>query len=752
MPPSMGVHLKTEEVRASIDLGGNWLYRLDPEAEGEKERYFDGDCDRSTWQTMAVPNNWYLTEVGDYDGVVWFQRTFELPKGFADRCVSLRFRAVDYIARVWLNGLYIGSHEGYFDPFEFDVTGVLRTGSNCLVVKVDSPRDPTEYVLVDDPHNLSTPLSTPYKRHWAKDLSIVKGHLIDAMHRPGAMTSFRQDGNTGGIWQTVELVGRGPVQITHAKIYCRIVERDFVPDGTALVMVDLELNNTTDRLTTVKAGMRVSAENFEWDRVIDRERVVELQPGSNIVKLVVTIPDARLWWTWDHGEPALYRADFRVERDGQADDGTTEIFGVKQVRHDDATGHWYLNGKKIFLRGMRYYSSMYMSEITEQRLGRDLQEMLAMNINSIRIGSHVELEAFYRLCDRMGFLVWQNFPLHYCYSDSDELIERAAVMMREMVRMLHNHASIGMWSVFKEPQIYGLANMPNNYGRLCEALYETGKTVDPLRWMHKGDYQEGVQNLMTGCCQPGDLDMKRIRIEPNIVEFGSHALPPLESLKKIIPEEDLWPPNWDVWEYWGFFYDLQVRYTKLDLSVGSLEELIEQSQAIEARTIKEQIEFLRQRKYAPVGSMYLYYWSDPAPVIGSGIVDYFGMKLPAYDSMKKVYTPVLVSLEWNKDPYVIGYTKIWKPGDLFIGKVWVTNDHHRVLPANLSWRLSRKGEAKPILARRMELTLPEDSSKVADTVLWSIPPDSSGEHRIAMSLAGADGGALSENYFDFTVG
>jgi hypothetical protein len=88
--------------------------------------------------------------------------------------------------------------------------------------------------------------------------------------------------------------------------------------------------------------------------------------------------------------------------------------------------------------------------------------------------------------------------------------------------------------------------------------------------MHKGDYQEGVQNLMTGCCQPGDLDMKKIRIEPNIVEFGSHALPPLESLKKIIPKDALWPPNWDIWEYWGFFYDLQVRHTKLDLNADSL--------------------------------------------------------------------------------------------------------------------------------------------------------------------------------------
>jgi beta-mannosidase len=748
----MGVGVNNEDARFSIDLGGDWLYRLDPDVKGEQERYFDIDCDRSTWRIMAVPNNWYLTELGDYDGVVWFHHTFQLEEGFAGRSVSLRFRAVDYIAKVWLNGIYLGSHEGYFNPFEFDVTETLHPGKNCLVVEVDSPRDPTQYVLVDDPNNLSTPLSTPYKRHWAKDLSIVKGHLIDAMHRPGAMTSFRQDGNTGGIWQTVELIARGPVQISYTKIYCKIVERDFVSDGTALVMVDLELENTKGRVTTVKAVMSVAAENFQWDRVIERERVVELQPGSNIVKLVVTVPDARLWWTWDHGEPSLYRAEFRVERDGGIDDSTGEIFGIKEVRHDEASGHWYLNGRKIFLRGMRYYSSMYMSEITEERIKRDLDDMLAMNINSIRIGSHVELDVFYRLCDRMGFLVWQNFPLHYCYSDSDELIERAAPMMRDMVRMLHNHASIGMWSVFKEPQIYGLPNMPNNYGRLCEALYESGKTVDPLRWMHKGDYQEGVQNLMTGCCQPGDLDMKRIRIEPNIVEFGSHALPPLESLKEIIPEKDLWPPNWDIWEYWGFFYDLQVRFTKLDLSVASLEELIEQSQAIEAKTIKEQIEFLRQRKYAPVGSMYLYYWSDPAPVIGSGIVDYFGRKLPAYHSMQKVYTPVLVSLEWNKDPYIIGYRKFWKPGDLFIGKVWVNNDFHRIVAATLSWQLSRKGGTSAILKREMALTLPEDSATVVDTVLWSIPRDSSGEHIVTMRVTGADGGVLSENDFDFEVG
>ncbi len=744
--------MNKERARITLDLGGEWQYRLDPDSEGEKRNFFRIDFDRSDWKPMTVPNNWYLTEVGDYDGVVWFGRSFKVPAEMSDRRLTIRFRAVDYIAKVWLNGTYLGSHEGYFNPFEFDVTDTVRTGVNHLVVRVDSPRDPTEYILVQDAQNLSSPLSTPYKRHWAKDLSIIKGHLIDAMHRPGAMTKFRQDGNTGGIWQTVDLIARGPVQIAYDKITCKVVQRDFVPDGSALVTVDLEVENKTGTVVLVDAGFKITPESFEEKLDLQRIRTVELAPGLNCFRLALTIPKARLWWTWDHGRPDLYKAEIRIEREGKVDDFKTEVFGVKEIRHDDATGHWHLNGRRIFLRGMRYYSSMYMSEITEKRIKKDLEEMLDMNINSIRIGSHVELDEFYSLSDRMGFLVWQNFPLHYCYSDSDELIERASVMMRDMVRMLHNHACLGMWSVFKEPQIYGLPNMPNNYGRLCEALYEAGKTVDPIRWMHKGDYQEGVQNLMTGCCQPGDLDMKRIRIEPNIVEFGSHALPPLKSLKKIVPEGHLWPPDWDTWEYWGFFYNLQVNFTKLDLGVGSLEELITQSQSIEAKTIKEQIEFLRQHKYSPVGSMYLYYWSDPAPVIGSGIVDYFGEKLPAYHSMKGVYTPVLVSLEWNLSPYIIGYEKFFKPGDLFLGKVWLINDHPHDVPGTLRWAVVKAGEpGKSLLERSLEVVMPKDSSKTADVIEWSVPRGASGRYEIRMAVSDAGGKTLSENTFELTV-
>ena len=72
--------------------------------------------------------------------------------------------------------------------------------------------------------------------------------------------------------------------------------------------------------------------------------------------------------------------------------------------------------------------------------------------------------------------------------------------------------------VFKEPKIYALPNKPNNYGRLCQIMYEMARTVDPVRWVHTGDYEEGVQNLMIGCCAPGDTDMKRKEVKPQIAQ------------------------------------------------------------------------------------------------------------------------------------------------------------------------------------------------------------------------------------------
>lgn len=735
-----------------MSLDGMWKYRLEEGEPGESLDYHTRYLDVSSWPEMRLPTNWYLTEVGDFFGTIWFRRSFEVPSELRGQRLFLRFGAVDYLAGVWLNGDYLGSHEGMFNPFEFDVTDRLDYGgTNVVVVKDAAPRDDTEYVQVDFSDN---PLSVPYRTHQAKAITQIKGHMIDAMHRPGSMTSFRSDGNSGGIWESVELIARPVVYVDYVKVFTKIgVKKDWLGDrldkvdGTALVSVDVTVHNTTDEVVETHLVLTVSPYNFAGDELHGRARQVTLQPGRTTHKLVLTVPDARLWWTWDRGEPNLYTATVTAH-----EDSVMQRFGIKEVVHDDDTGQWFLNGTRVFLRGMRYISSQWMSEADERMWSDDLAKMRDMEINSIRIGSHVERDGFYSMCDEVGFLVWQVFPLHYCVSDSDDFIERASEMIRDMGLMLCNHACIGMWSVFKEPEVYLLPDKPNNVHRLCPILKETLGTVDPTRWIHIGDYREGVLNLMIGYCWDGDTDLNEVELPPQIVEFGAGSIPVLETLKTFIPQDKLWPPDWDTWEYHGFFYNLAFGFAKVKMT-DSLEQFIEDYQRYEALVVKEQIEYLRQRKYRPIASMYHYYWSDPCPIMGSGLLDYYRRPYQVYDAMKGVYARVLISLARDADPYIIGREKVYERGSSFLARVWVTNDFaHEIEDAQISWQLVSVDGGEVVDKSASTATLAADSVEMLDQIDWEIPSTARpGSYRVEMQVLESDGAVLSTNATEITV-
>ena len=735
--------------RSFVDLNGTWKYKIDQNDVGVRQSYYLTNHNYDSWRDIKVPHNWYLVEeIGDYFGTIWYERRFNVPNEFKGQRLFLHFEGIDYISEVWVNGKYLGFHEGMFDPFDYEITDYVKYNEeNILVVRDAAPKDTTEYILADEE---STPLSTPYKFHQSKGITQIKGHMIEAMHRPGSMTSFRQDGNSGGIWGDVKLVAKPDVFVDYIKSYTQIgYKKDWLgdkqdkPDGTGLAAFDIYVNSSREHAVKTKLVLDVTAYNFEDPAVYSISREVVVQPGDNVFKIVITIPDVRLWWTWDHGKPNLYTAKVTLEND------VAKLnFGVKDINTDEK-GQWYLNGKQIFLRGMRYISSLWMSEAGEEMWEKDFKKMLDMDINAIRIGSHVERDGVYKLCDELGLLMWQVFPLHYCIDDGDNVIDRASEMIYNMGLMLTNHACMGMWSVYKEPEIYGLPDKPNVYFRLCEILKETLGTVDPIRWIHKGDYREGVQNIMIGSCQDGDKDILKTEIQPNIVEFGADSVPSLKSLKKFIPEDKLWPPDWDTWEYWGLFYRNQFKRAKVEMG-SSLEEFIHNTQAYEALVVKEQIEVLRQRKYKPVASMFLYYWSDACPIMGSGLLDYYREPYEVYESMKGVYTQVLISLEWNKDPYVIGREKKYDRTQVFGGKIWVNNDHfHEIKDAQIEWKIRRINSDEILADKSFVTTLAPDSAEVLDKISFIIPEDYIGEYIVEMSVKSHDNQVLSTNTMRF---
>jgi beta-mannosidase len=402
---------------------------------------------------------------------------------------------------------------------------------------------------------------------------------------------------------------------------------------------------------------------------------------------------------------------------------------------------------------MRYYSSQWGSEVTEDLLRSDLSRMRELNINATRLGSHIEKMPFYRLCDEMGIMVWQIMPFHWGnWSDSDDLIERSVPMMTELVNMLYNCPSLAAWSTYKEPLVYPFEDPPNLVGRLCETLKRTAMADDPAHWVHIGDYEEGVLNCMPGLCRDGMTNLQEVTLKPHVVEFGAGAMPVKKTIDRILEKKDRWPPNWDKWTYYNVDYTwyglMRIEPEKMD----SLEELIDATQSWYARQVKESIEYFRQRKYRPVCSMFQYFWSDPWPCIyGSGLLDYYREEYKAYDSYRYAYTPVMASVEWIKDKHIVGFPKTYDRKESLEAQLWVTNDLPRAFEgAALSWELSGV-EVGTLSSGEKVVNLEADSSEVVQRFYRPLSGDPPGSYRLRLVLLDGQGEKLSENFFDYEV-
>ena len=132
-------------MRSTRSLDGRWQARLDPEDVGLNRGWMrpDAPFDRE----LTVPLPWQAADpsLRRYAGAVWYRRAFRVPREWRDRSVAVRFGAVDYEARVWLNGREVGGHEGGYTPFELDVTEWVRMdGGNDVTLRVFDPADVSE--------------------------------------------------------------------------------------------------------------------------------------------------------------------------------------------------------------------------------------------------------------------------------------------------------------------------------------------------------------------------------------------------------------------------------------------------------------------------------------------------------------------------------------------------------------------------------------------------------------------------------
>ena len=671
----------------------------------------------------------------DYNGAAWYRLRFDHRPGDAN-VARLSFLGVDYFADVWLNGYFLGSHEGFFNHFEFDASRWIRAGENLLVVKVDSPNDTNLKVR---------PI----------DKTIVKGALDDWDCNDLTV-------NPGGIFNDVRLLLSTDVYLGRVKA-TPLVD---LAESSARVLCRVEAVNTTGRFRTVSLAAALEPANFSG-KATRVEREVVLPPGPSELDLWVDVEEPRLWWPWDLGEQHLYSLELSVREGARILDRLTDRIGLRQVRTEPGASAIYVNGTRVFCRGPNYVSDQLQSNMTREKYRTDVRMMREANMNMVRVYCVVEKQEFYDACDEQGILVYQDFPMQGRMSNSSDLVRRSVPQARDMVGQLYNHPSIVVWCFGAQPGL-------KNFEKVGMAMAAAARREDPYRFVQQGasvwewklikdkydwpiDYHffcgwfspefkqapfhpREVLELPPEECASGAsveaLKIKRKELLEFVSEYGTaDSLPELDSLRKFIPEQDLWPVNWKIFTRRGLHSD---RLRKWTGEPASLEQMIAASQDYQAFVLKYHTEFFRRHKFAPCNGALFFQFRDCWPAVTASVVDYYGRKKKGYFALQQAFNPIHVMMDW---PDLAGEPA----GSTFRRAIYVVNDYAAAYRSlTVTWQVLGAGNA--VLANgTITCAAPANNLQQVGEVSWAIPA-AGGSYRVMLALE-RDAEPLSSNNY-----
>lgn len=387
------------------------------------------------WRAVAVPHVWSRAEpdLVDYKGPCRYQR--RLPGGAGYR--QLRFGGLDYTATVHLDGARAVCHEGGFTP-----------------VTVELPEEPVEVsVDVDDP--IEVGLLGPEPLAAAKRK--VKGVFEFHDSRPGgAIFSlawsplWARRWGTGGIVEPVTLLTTGPVRIDAA----------FATAGPDRLGISWVLTNLSP--TTVRIKLRAGVHDVSAPSSSHQSLIVEadLPAGPGRISVLLDAADAA---SWAPGHGRLYRLVSEVGLPTGVSDTSTVHFGVRDVamslRPDGTEFQLKLDGRRHYVRAANYIPGVWLPELSEAVLRRDIELAQAAHLNSLGPHAHVLPERFYDLADAYGLCVYQDFPLNLAHDLSGEplfdrgpnMAEASLLLATEMALRLFNHPSVVYYACHNEP-------------------------------------------------------------------------------------------------------------------------------------------------------------------------------------------------------------------------------------------------------------------------------------------------------------
>lgn len=421
---------------------------------------FSHQVEKNTPQPISLPHTWNAQDalVGKIDykrGIGNYERTLHIRPEWKGKRLFLRFDGVNNVADVFLNGKNIGEHRGGYSAFIFEITDKVNYGAD--------------------------------NRLWVR---VNNAEQFDVLPLVGDFNFY------GGIYRDVTLLVTEPACISpldHASpgvyITQKSVSHQEAQVDARILLSSQKVNGEANVRLSVKDGNRVVAES---------KKTVVLSDGESEVNLPVVVKQPHLWN--GRQDPFCYQAEVTLEQNGRVTDRVAQPLGLRYYRIDPNEG-FFLNGKHLTLQGVcRHQDRAEVGNaLRRQHHEEDMDLMLEMGVNAIRLAHYQQDEYMYQLADRTGVLVWAEIPFvgpgGYAdkgFIDLPALKENGRQQLVELIRQNYNHPSIVCWGLFNELKEEGDNPIP-----YIRELNQLAHQEDATRPTTSASNQGGGLNFLT---------------------------------------------------------------------------------------------------------------------------------------------------------------------------------------------------------------------------------------------------------------
>jgi len=408
----IGIPDLTAQGREEISFNDNWNF------QGQSVSGMSID------EIVTLPHSWNKSDAQEgiqyFRGIGRYVKRFEWMNSWRGKRVFIRFEGVNITAKIIVNGQDVGEHKGGYAAFCFELT---------------------EHLMVDQENSIEVIVNNE------ANLEVIP--LVGDFN------------NYGGIYRPVNLIITDPVCITPLDYASPgiFIKQENVSNESAEIEVLTKMSNSTGKDASIEY---ITSIIDAFGEVVKSQKSKNILPADNSeLTHEYTFENPHLW----HGkkDPYIYQVKVDIHVNGILIDSKTQPMGLRYF-HIDPNEGFFLNGEPIDLRGVSRHQDRKdkASAISEADHREDMDLMLEMGINALRLAHYQHAELIYDITDETGIIVWAELPWVGApggfmsesngYEPTEAFHSNARQQLLELIRQNFNHPSILMWSIFNEIQ------------------------------------------------------------------------------------------------------------------------------------------------------------------------------------------------------------------------------------------------------------------------------------------------------------